>query len=88
MRKTVFIIFAAAVMLVFQSTVSADYIVKFKSDIRLMSVDTALTPLIPKLGLYTTDDISGIDMEYIEYAEWDAPVELFDSYDYTLYCKG
>ena len=84
MKKTVFIIFAAAAIIIFQPAVSAsNYIVKLKSDIQLMSVNTDLVPLIPKLGLYTTDDPENINPELIEFTEEDAPVELFGSYDYS-----
>ena len=84
MKKIALIVFAAVTVMLFQSMVSAaDYIVKLKQDIRLMNIDTNLMPLIPKLNLYTTDNISDINPETVEFAEEDTAVTLFDSYDYS-----
>ena len=88
MKKTVFIILSIAVIALLQATVSAEYIVKIRPDVRLMSVDeTELTPLIPKLDLYTVEDINAVDPGLVEFAEEDAAVELLDSYDYSVYTK-
>lgn len=83
------LILTAVIILSLQIIVSAnenkEYIVKLKSDIQLFSCteEMKLEPLIPKLGLYTVEDISDLDFDMCDYVEEDAPVELFDSYDYS-----
>ncbi len=84
MKKYLGFIVITAALLLFQNCASArEYIVKVKNAgiISLMSCCDDLKPLAPELGLYTTSDISNADM--FEYAEEDAPVELFDTYDYS-----
>lgn len=88
MKKIVFIILPAIVLLILQMEIYADesreYIVKLKDTIQLLSENTEadLEPLIPKLGLYTTKNINDLDADLFEFVEEDAPVELFDTYDY------
>lgn len=78
------IILSIALILILQSAVSAkEYIVKPKDDaVFLMDSETELEPFIPDFNLYTTDDISVLNDEQFEFIEEDAPVELFDTYDY------
>lgn len=86
-KKCLLLIISTAVMILPNITASADteYIVKFKDSVLFSCEDTAvgLTPFIPKLGLYTTNDITGLDTDLIEFIEEDSVVELFDTYDYS-----
>ncbi|MCH5210791.1 MAG: S8 family serine peptidase [Oscillospiraceae bacterium] len=86
MKKFIFFILSISIMLLIQVTVSAEYIVKLKSDIRLMNAEEeikGLTLAVPALGLYTADNITDIDPALIEFAEENTEVVLFDSYDYS-----
>ena len=90
MKKSVLIILSMAFMLFMQATASAQYIVKLKSDIQLMSAEEGtegLTLAVPELGLYTADDITDIDPALIEFAEENTEITLFDSYDYSSALK-
>ncbi len=83
MKKVIFVLLTVLIAML-QTTVCADYIVKTKYDIEASDcAETDLTPLIPKLGLYTVDDISGIDPDKFEFIENDRPVDLFDTYDFN-----
>lgn len=83
MKKYVFIVMIAILLLFQKYALANEYIVKVKNTgtVSLMSCGDDLKPLAPELGLYTTSDISNADM--FEYTEEDAPVELFDTYDYS-----
>lgn len=85
MRKYVFVFVILAINLLCYYNVSAnesEYIVKIKDykSVEMMNVKSSIEPLVPELGLYITSDVSNTDM--FEFVEYDAPVELFETYNY------
>lgn len=87
MRKIFNIMLAAAVILPALPCRAAggSYLIKLRDGIVYSQEEqTAAEPLVPEWGLYVTDNISETDMSDIEFCEYDAPVELYDTYSYDL----
>lgn len=82
-RTIIICMFMCAVMCGIRCYAEDDYIIKISGDAAELFEEKGCKPLIPEIGLYTTDSIpSGIDYDYIE-PNYSA--ELFGTYDYSGY---